>query len=88
MVDINDIADVYDTSRHPEVMAKLKSSSDVLNEFLNRLQPTGASPDGRVTLTEFKEYYSEIAAGMRSEDLFVANVCKAWGIEESAGPGG
>jgi calcyphosin len=47
----------YDASRHPEVMAGLKTPQAVLQEFLDTFEVTNSGRDGNISKDEFINYY-------------------------------
>ena len=69
-LDIQDICDVYDTSRHPEVISKKKTKDQVLKEFLDAFVIGGMKSDGAVSREQFEDYYANIGASIESEDYF------------------
>lgn len=54
VVDINDLKDVYNTSKHPDVLSGKKTSDQVLVDFLETFEmhhniQSGEQADGNVT---------------------------------------
>jgi Ca2+-binding EF-hand superfamily protein len=78
-IEINDVINVYDTSKHPEVIAKRKTKSQVLTEFLQNFEVDGAI-DGKVTYDEFVNYYNNISASIDNDNYFELMICNAWHI--------
>ena len=67
VLDIEDLKGKYDASKHPEVKSGKKSEQEVLKEFLETFEMhhnvmNGAQADGKITLDEFIEYYTNISA--------------------------
>lgn len=56
VIDVNDIAKIYDASNHPDVQEGKKTEREVLIAFMGAFEKTG-SKDGRITFDEFKSYY-------------------------------
>ena len=49
IIDMDDIIDVYDVSRHPDVIARKRTKNDILKEFISSME-VGADKDGQVRL--------------------------------------
>ena len=60
IIDPSDLIGVYDTSKHPDVLARRKTSDQALREFLDGFD-VGGVVDGKVTREEFENYYSNIS---------------------------
>ena len=58
-----DVLAVYDTSKHPEVLAGKKTRDEVITEFMAQWETDKA--DGTVTRDEFLDYYKG-ACGCRA----------------------
>ena len=74
-LEISDIKDTYNASKHPDVMAGKKSEDQILMEFLETFEThhnimTGGSSDNRVSLEEFIEYYTNVGASLDNDDYF------------------
>ncbi len=78
-IDIQDVINVYDTSKHPEVIAKRKTKNQVLTEFLANFE-VGGTVDGKVTTDEFINYYNNISASIDNDNYFELMICNAWHI--------
>ena len=66
-VEIDDVRDIYNASRHPDVMQGKKTEDDILMEFLETFEVhhsarENSAPDHIVTKAEFTEYYENISA--------------------------
>ena len=79
VVDANDVALVYDASKHPMVMSGAKSADAVLREFLDTFD-VGGEVDGKVTRDEFVNYYTNISASIDNDDYFELMIRNAWHI--------
>jgi Ca2+-binding EF-hand superfamily protein len=85
ILDIDDIKEVYNTSRHPDVLAGKKTSDQIMVEFLETFEmhhsiQKGEKADGRVTLDEFIEYYTNIAASIDNDDYFSLMMNNSWNL--------
>ncbi|KAJ1410906.1 hypothetical protein B484DRAFT_336222, partial [Ochromonadaceae sp. CCMP2298] len=83
-VDAREIASIYDASRHPEVLAKRKSVTQVLEEFLDTFD-VGGVKDGIVTRAEFANYYANLSASINNDDYFELMMRNAWHISGGEG---
>lgn len=86
MLDINDIKGKYDASKHPEVKSGKKTENEVLKEFLETFEMhhnvmNGSKSDGKVTLDEFIEYYTNISANIDNDAYFDLMITNAWNLE-------
>jgi hypothetical protein len=84
IVEPKDIVDVYDASKHPDVLAGKKTASEVLREFLDTFD-VGGEVDGMVTRNEFENYYSNVGASIDNEDYFELMIRNAWHISGGEG---
>jgi Ca2+-binding EF-hand superfamily protein len=75
-VTLDDIARIYDASKHPEVRAGRMTEEQVFNQFISMWDTE--KPDGIVTLREFARYYEDISASIDSDDYFEAMIRSAW----------
>lgn len=85
VVDIDDIRDVYNASRHPDVISGRKTSDQVLLEFLETFEmhhsiQQGGRPDGRITLDEFIEYYTNVSASLDNDEYFALMMNNSWNL--------
>eukprot|EP01060_Flectonema_neradi_P011999 TRINITY_DN1892_c0_g1_i1.p1 TRINITY_DN1892_c0_g1~~TRINITY_DN1892_c0_g1_i1.p1 ORF type:complete len:366 (+),score=45.87 TRINITY_DN1892_c0_g1_i1:32-1129(+) len=79
-ITLSELADKYDTSKHPDVLSGKATEEDVLNEFKSDWDKDG---DGIITLPEWNDYYADISASIDSDDYFELLIRNAWHI-----PGG
>jgi len=85
VVDLEDIRDVYNTSRHPDVLSGKKTSDQVLLDFLETFEThhnimNGEAADGRITLDEFIEYYTNISASLDNDEYFALMMNNSWNL--------
>ena len=86
ILDINDIKGKYDASKHPDVKSGKKTEDEVLKEFLETFEMhhnimNNSKSDGRVTLDEFIEYYTNISASVDNDATFDLMMSNAWNLE-------
>ena len=84
VVDVQEVIGVYDASKHPDVISGRKTSGQVLREFLDGFD-VGGEVDGKVTLSEFENYYSNISASIDDDDYFELMIRNAWHISGGEG---
>jgi len=75
-VKLDDIAKIYDASKHPEVMSGSKSERDLYIEFMSLWDTQ--EKDGIITFDEFCQYYSDISASVESDEEFEIIMQNAW----------
>ena len=83
LVTLEDIAMVYDASKHPAVIAGTKQPYEVLGEFMNNFDQEPF--DGKVTTEEFEHYYGSISASIDNDDYFELMIRNAWHISGGEG---
>ena len=84
IVDAAEIADKYNTSKHPAVLSGMKTETEVLTEFLSTFD-VGGEVDGKVTREEFTNYYANLGASIDNEDYFELMIRNAWHIAGGTG---
>lgn len=66
---MQDLAGVYDTSKHPDVLEGRMTPEECLADFAKQWDDENA-PDGKITPKEFLEYYKDISASIDRDDYF------------------
>ena len=84
VVDAEEVASLYDASKHPDVLSGRKSAQDVKYEFLDTFD-VGGVHDGKVTLGEFVNYYTNLGANIDNDDYFELMIRNAWHISGGEG---
>ena len=79
VVDASLLAQSYDPFQHPEVISGRSTADSVLSEFMSTFD-VGGDVDGKVTLPEFVNYYSNIGANIDSDEYFELLVRSVWGV--------
>ena len=75
---LDDIALLYDVSKHPDVVNKKKDPMEVFKEFM-RLWDTQVA-DGIVTFEEFCDYFKDVSASIDDDDYFALMMQNSWKI--------
>jgi len=89
-LDIQDIKQFYDASRHPDVKAGKITADQALDNFLETFEAhRGLSKgdeqsikgDKKVTLNEFQDYYSNVSASIDDDAYFELMIKNAWNLD-------
>ena len=88
VVDYNDIKDIYNAKRHPDVISGKKTEEDILLEFLETFEThhnicNSEAPDHVVTIEEFEEYYNNISSSIDNDQYFELMINNAWKMNEA-----
>jgi Ca2+-binding EF-hand superfamily protein len=84
ILDAADILDVYDASKHPEVIAGRMTQDQVFREFIDNFD-VGGEKDGMVSPQEFENYYANVSASIDNDDYFELMIRNAWHISGGEG---
>jgi len=74
-ISVNDLAVVYDTSRHPKVRHGQIASYDVFVEFLSSF---GVKGDGKISRAEWNDYYGGVSESIENDSHFVDLMASVW----------
>mmetsp|Transcript_25978 Transcript_25978/g.61307 ORF Transcript_25978/g.61307 Transcript_25978/m.61307 type:complete len:298 (+) Transcript_25978:24-917(+) len=83
-VTVGDLAGIYNTSKHPDVMAGKITEEQALERFLEGFEGKGTT-DARITMEEFENYYSDLGASVPSDEYFIEMMESVWMIPEKEG---
>lgn len=81
-IEVADMTGVFSAKDHPEVQAGRATEEDVFKAFLGNFE--GERKDGRVTLDEFTDYYTDIGASIPDDDYFIELLESCYCCSESA----
>jgi Ca2+-binding EF-hand superfamily protein len=90
VLEIDDIRQSYNANNHPDVKSKKKNEDEVLQEFLETFEAhrqmtkgdaNSKKGDGKVTLNEFMDYYSNISASIDDDEYFKLMMTNAWNLD-------
>ena len=75
VLEVDDIKNNYNASKHPDVVQGKKSEEQILMEFLETFEAHhnlrhNQARDARVTLDEFLEYYTNISVSIDNDEYF------------------
>ena len=77
-VKLDDIAQIYDVSQHPDVVQGKKEPMQVYKEFMSLWDTQVA--DGIVTFDEFCEYFRDVSASIDTDEYFAVMMQNSWKI--------
>ncbi len=81
VVTLDELLEVYDVSKVPDVVSGKKTPREAIKEFSGHWDRE--NNDGLITYDEFLDYYKEISASIDGDDYFELMIRNAWRI-----PGG
>ena len=86
-IDVEDIANFYDATMHPEVMSGKKTVDQVLRSMIDNFEQRSTTRDGKVSRDEFEDYYGSLGACECSSATTSAAAASASGASvAAAGP--
>ena len=71
-VTLDDIAKLYDVSKHPEIVSGSMTPKEVFMQFMS-LWDTQI-PDGIITFDEFCDYYRDVSASIDTDEYFAVMI--------------
>ena len=77
IIDASLVISAYDPTGHPDVFLGIKSTEEVMEEWLSTFD-VGGTVVGRVTEQEFITYYANIGASISNEEYFELMLIHAW----------
>ena len=91
LLDIEDIRELYNADKHPDVMSGKRTSDQVLVEFLETFETQldliqGGQRDGQVSLDEFLEYYRNVSCSIDVDEYFCLMINNSWNTKGDADP--
>lgn len=75
-VKLDDIAKLYDVSRHPDILSGRRTPEQVFFEFMSLWDTQ--QRDAIVTFEEFCDYYADVSASIDSDAYFEEMMKSAW----------
>ena len=89
-MEVSDIKQFYNAKNHPDVRSGKKTEDEILADFLetfdvHRSMSAGdelsKAHDGKVTLNEFMDYYSNVSASIDDDEYFQVMITNAWNLD-------
>lgn len=89
LIEIDDIKDTYNASKHPDVVQGRKTEDQILMEFLETFETHHnikhqQTRDSRITLDEFLEYYTNISVSIDNDEYFALMMNNSWNLKGDA----
>jgi len=86
ILDIDDIRQKYNAKQHPDVKDGKKTEDEILYEFIDTFETQHRdnkddAKDGRVTKTEWIEYYNNVSMSIDRDDYFELMMNNAWNLK-------
>jgi Ca2+-binding EF-hand superfamily protein len=78
-IEAADLRGVYNCSFHPKVINGQMTEDQVFLEFLANFGDR--NKDGRITRTEWNDYYSAVSASVDNDEHFVQLMKTAWKLD-------
>lgn len=91
VLEVNDVKHFYNAKDHPDVKSGKKTEDEILIDFLetfdvHRSMSSGdansKAGDGKVTLNEFMDYYSNVSASIDDDQYFQLMITNAWNLDD------
>eukprot|EP00300_Choanocystis_sp_HF-7_P024230 c2563_g1_i1.p1 GENE.c2563_g1_i1~~c2563_g1_i1.p1 ORF type:complete len:287 (+),score=85.25 c2563_g1_i1:71-931(+) len=79
-IDVNDLKDKYDTSKHPKVMTGQMTKEEAINEFIKIFEGDNGNGDAIITLEEWMDYHAGLSSNIDTDDQFGMMMASNWGI--------
>jgi len=73
---LDDLAQIYDITSHPDVVDGKKTPEEALRNFMELWDTK--EKDGIVTFEEFAVYYEDVSASIDSDEYFAQMMQAAW----------
>ncbi len=87
-VSISNLKNIYNASRHPEVIACKKTIDEIKNEFSDNLdvfreyiKPISNSLDGFLNYNDFIKFYNQISLGISDDNYFNYLINNVWNLD-------
>jgi hypothetical protein len=78
VITVEDILEAYDYSSHPNVANGSITPEEATNEMLACFESSGGDVDGKVTWSEFLDYYKGISLAIDDDNYFELMIRNAW----------
>ncbi len=86
IIEIDDIRQKYNAKHHPDVKAGKKTEDEILYEFIDTFethhtQNAEDARDGKVSKTEWIEYYNNVSMSVDRDDYFELMMNNTWNLK-------
>jgi len=79
VIDVSDIAKIYDASQHPDVQEGKKTEKEIALAFIGAFE--SGTKDGKITFAEFQSYYEDLGSSIPSDEYFVGMMQSVWKLK-------
>ena len=79
MIDVTEIRQVYNCSKHPKVVSAEMSEEQVFAMFLKNFNDKNNL--GKIDRKEWNDYYSAVSSSIENDDHFVIMMKTTWGLD-------
>lgn len=79
---IDDLLDIYDTSNHPDVLAKILTPAEAVEQMLSFFGKSRKSR-GSIKWEEFLDYYRTMSLTIPDDEFFNSMLTNAWHLPVS-----
>lgn len=86
VIEGNDVAQLYNAKKHPDVLKGDKTEAEVLAEFLKGFEGQRGNRDGKISWAEWQGYYRDLSASIPSDDYFITMMQSVWQVREDGVP--
>ncbi len=78
VVTASDVLHIYDVSKNPDFLERRLTKEQIVQNFLNQFDGPRGNDDGKISLDEFLDYYSDMSMGIPSDEYFVRMLESTW----------
>lgn len=79
VIDVTEIRQVYNCSKHPKVVSSEMSEEQVFAMFLNNFNDKAGQ--GKIERCEWNDYYAAVSFSIENDDHFVIMMKTTWGLD-------
>jgi len=84
ILDTSELLEKYDATKHPDVVDGRRTEEDILREWVQVFE-VGGQVDGKVSIDEFINYYTNVSASIDDEDYFELMIRNTWHLSGGVG---
>ena len=84
-ITIKDIDVIYDVSENADFLTGKLTREQILEQFLNGFDGAKGNNDGKISLQEWTDYYTDLSMSLPSEEYFVKMMESVWSLCEDEG---
>jgi len=78
VIQLKEIAGIYDVSMNPDFLEGRKTRDEILTEFMSSFEGARGNHDGAITKQEFVDYYTDLSMSVPSDEYFVRMMESSW----------